>query len=90
MNTYTLNGKEYDLLIQDGSIHLQSLTEDLIFDKGFERCKDSARDYCRANAYDNYGRFVGYSESQVEDIAMEYIADYIKSESYTTLTHDLN
>jgi hypothetical protein len=91
MNTgqYTLNGKQYDLLIQDGSIILQSLSEDLIFDHGFEACKDSARAYCNGLTTER-GLPQGYSESQVYDVAVEYIADYIQTETYTTLTHDLN
>lgn len=90
MNNYTLNGHEYDLLLQDGDIILQSLDHDLTFPKGFESCKDSARDYCRANCYDDYGRFVGYSESQVYDVAISYIADYIKTEVYTVMKHENN
>lgn len=90
MNEYTVNGKTYDLLIQDGSIILQSLKEDLIFDQGFEKCKDQAREYCEKNAYDEYGRWVGYSESQVYDIAVEYIRDFVNTEPHTVVTNELN
>lgn len=83
-NTYTVEGKTYDLLLQDGDIILQSLEHDLTYPKGFEACKDSARDYCKANAEH------GYSESHVYEIALEYIADYVKSEPYTVLTHNNN
>lgn len=87
---YTVNGKKYDLLIQDGSIHLQSLTEDLIFEQGWEKCKDAAEDYLRANAYDEYGKWVGYSSQMVEDEAMGFIKSYVISEPHTVVTHNLN
>lgn len=83
-NTYTVEGKTYDLLLQDGDIILQSLEQDLTYPKGFEACKESARDYCKANAEH------GYSEAHVYEIALEYIADYVKSEHYTILTHNNN
>lgn len=90
MNNFTLNGHEYDLLLQDGDIILQSLDHDLTFVGGWDECKEDARDYCKANAFDFYGRWVGYSESQVYDIALTYIADYIKTEVYTILKHENN
>lgn len=83
-NQYTLSGKTYDLLIQDGDIIMQSLEQDLTFPKGFEACKDSARSYCKANATH------GYSEWHVTEIAMEFIADYIKSETPVVTNYNLN
>lgn len=88
MNEYTVNGKTYDLLIQDGSIILQSLTEDLVFDQGFEKCKDQAREYCEKNAVDEYGRWLGYSERHVDDIATEFIRDFVKTETYTVVVNN--
>lgn len=86
---YTINGESYDLLIMDGSIHLQNLHADLIFDKGFEACRESARDYLKG-LRDDYGFAISYSESRVDEVAHEYIADYVKTESYTILTHNNN
>jgi len=83
MNTYTLNGKEYDLLIQDNSIHLESTDHDLIFPQGFQACKDAARSYLVSLGY-------GYSEAHVYEIALTYIEDYIKTEVYTTMKHENN
>lgn len=88
MNEYTVNGKTYDLLIQDGSIILQSEAQDLVYDKGFEKCKDQAREYCKQNAYDDNGRWIGYSERHVEDIAMEFIRDFVKTETYTVVVNN--
>lgn len=88
MNEYTVNGQTYSLLIQDGSIILQSEAQDLIYDKGFEKCKDQAREYCKQNAFDDFGKWLGYSESQVDDIATEFIRDFVKSEPYTVVVNE--
>lgn len=83
-NSYTVHGKTYDLLLQDGDIILQSLEQDLTYPKGFEACKDSARDYCKANAEH------GYSERHVYEIALDYIADYVATETPSVLKHENN
>jgi hypothetical protein len=88
MNEYTVNGKTYDLLIQDGDIILQSEAQDLVYDKGFEKCKDQAREYCKQNAFDDNGRWLGYSERHVDDIAMDFIRDFVKSEPYTVVVNN--
>lgn len=87
---YTVNGQTYDLLIQDGSIILQSLTQDLIYEHGWEKCKDAAEDYLKHNAYDDYGKWIGYSSRAVEEVANDFIGEFVKSESYTVVKHELN
>lgn len=87
MNEYTVNGLTYSILIQDGSIILQSEAQDLVYDKGFEKCKDQAREYCEKNAFDDNGRWLGYSERHVDDIATEFIRDFVKTETYTVVVN---
>ncbi len=85
---YIINGSEYDLYIQGDDIIMQGSKEDLVFANGFYSCKLSAREYCEKNAVDEYGRWLGYSERHVDDIATEFIRDFVKTEPYTVVVNN--
>lgn len=68
MKTIEINGISYDAVIIDGAICLQSITQDIVFENGYELLKDEAR-----NLWVKSGRGFGPS-----DFINEYVHDNIE------------
>lgn len=76
MNSVTYQGTEYDLVIEGDDICLQSLHQDIIIIGGYSDLLRESEEYCKDNAYDYYGRYVGFSQTMIEDVANRDLEEY--------------
>lgn len=75
MTTYTLNGKQYQIVIEDGDIQLQGMHEDVIFigawDEIYKELEDEfwRSEFCQIRALSDYvsyeqdGRVICYLDN---------------------------
>lgn len=91
---YTLNSKTYEVIISDGAIELQSLTETIIFENGYSLiCKELEEEWRREGHEYKYneGRGNGLKD-YIDYFEDAYIRSYLDEHRNdgVVLTNDLN
>lgn len=76
MKTITLKGNEYELVIIDGSIVAQSMTEDLIFEEGADILADEAEGIYNTVDFTNM-KLSEWKNEYTEDNIVGYCLDNI-------------
>lgn len=71
MKQIEINGIHYDAVIIDGAIVLQSITQDIVFDNGYELLKDEA-----SSLWSKSGRGFGPSDF-INDYVNENIEQWV-------------
>lgn len=84
MKRITHKGKEYEAVIIDGNIVLQSLEQDVVFEKGYNNvCAELEKEWWSAGA-------IGSSRDYVLEYEQDAILDYIKNNEGVTLVNNNN
>lgn len=82
--TTTHNGKEYDLVIIEDSICLQSLHQDIVFENGYrEVCRELANEWWKQGA-------IGSQRNYILEYETEAILEYIKNKKGQEIVHNNN
>lgn len=72
MNKITFKGSEFEIIVIDNSITLQSLERDLVFENGYgEVCAQLEKEWTRQGGYGNLSNYIVEYES-------EAIVDYVR------------
>jgi len=93
MKTITLNGKDYELVIDGDNIIAQGLTEDLIFNDGYAELSAMASDTFDSHYGARYASVSNYNRSEfISEFVEAGILYYCRETLPTaeTLTHNLN
>lgn len=84
MNKITHNGNEYEIVIIDDSIHLQSVDKDIIFENGYrEVCRELANEWWKMGA-------IGSQRNYILEYETESILEYIKNKKGQEIIHQNN
>lgn len=84
MKKVTYNGAEYDLVIIDDSIYLQSLAKDIVFENGYrEICRELANEWWKNGA-------IGSQRGYILEYETESILEYIKNKKGEEVVHQNN
>lgn len=84
MKKVTHNGAEYDLVIIDDAIYLQSLHKDIVFENGYrEVCRELANEWWKQGA-------VGSQRNYILEYETESMLEYIKNKKGEEVVHNNN
>jgi hypothetical protein len=83
-HTATLNGIDYEIVIIDDAIVLQSLGQDVVFENGYrEICRELANEWWKQGA-------IGSQRNYILEYENEAIQEYIKNKKGLEVIHNNN